>query len=805
MPPASPGAIASEVRDISAADELGQSFLPYSLSVITARALPDVRDGLKPVQRRILLSMSRLGLRPGNPHRKCATVVGDVLGKYHPHGDSSVYEALVRLGQPFSMRVPLIDPHGNFGSLDDPPAAYRYTECRLAEAAVDLLGELDEETVEFRDTFDGENDEPEYLPARLPNLLVNGASGIAVGMATNLPPHNLGEVCKALELVLRRPDDPPTLDELMAVIPGPDFPTGGIVVDDGTLRDAYAGGRGGLRLRAKAEVAQVSPRRQGIIVTELPYNVGPERVVARIKELVLGGKLTAITDVKNLTDRQFGLRLQIEVRPGSDPHAVLTELYRLTPMEETFGVNSVVLVKGVPTTLGLYDLCRLYLEHRLEVVVRRTQYRLGKDRERAHLLEGLIVALDNLDRVIALIRGSRDAVTARTGLQTELGLSELQATAVLDMMLRRLTQLERQKLVDEVAELHACIAEHESILASEERRRDIVSDELAELVGRLDTPRRTRIVSASAAPKTTAASAPRSFELADDACTLTLSTSGWVGREPSATDPPRARLGRHDVLAAAVDTSNRSTLFALTDRGRTLTITAAEVPEVAGRTRGAAAAELFAVEKGEKVLAFLGAGDDPLVLVTAGGMAKRLSVAELTVLKDELSVMTLAEGDRLAAAFRAPDDVDIVLVASDGSALRTALSGVAVQGRTAKGVAGMRLRSGATVLAAGVAAEDGVILGVGVAGEAKLTPVSELAPQGRGGSGVRLHRSRPSDQGLALALVAPTAELWCLLARADDPTKEDPHPVPLPVVATARGALASKPSRAILAAGTARW
>ncbi|MPY94679.1 MAG: DNA topoisomerase 4 subunit A [Acidimicrobiia bacterium] len=784
---------------------MGQSFLPYSLSVITSRALPDVRDGLKPVQRRILLSMSRLGLRPGNPHRKCATVVGDVIGKYHPHGDGSVYEALVRLGQPFSMRVPLVDPHGNFGSPDDPPAAYRYTECRLHEAAVDLLGELDEDTVEFRPTFDGELDEPEYLPARLPNLLVNGSSGIAVGMATNIPPHNLGEVCRALELVLRRPDDPPSTDELLQVLPGPDFPTGGIVVDDGTLREAYTSGRGGLRLRAKAEVAQVTARRRGIIVTELPFSVGPERVLARIKELVLGGKLDAITDVKNLTDRKSGLRLQIECRPGSDPHAVLTALYRLTPMEETFGVNNVVLVRGVPTTLGLYDLCRLYLEHRLDVVVRRTRHRLGKDRDRAHLLEGLLVALDNLDRVIALIRRSKDVDTARRGLRREFGLSDAQANAILDMQLRRLTRLERTRLTDELDELRRRIADYEATLASEARRRDLVAEELAELAGRLDSPRRTRIVGADAAPKLSAASLPTSFELADEACTVTLSTSGWVGRELAAAPPTRGRLGRHDLLADAVHTSNRSTVLALTDRARALSITVAEVPEVAGRTRGAAVSELFGVERGERVVALLGAGEEPLVLVTAGGLAKRLAPDELAGLRDGSSLLTLSDADRLVAAFRAPEEADVVLVASDGSALRTTAASISAQGRAARGVAGMRLRKGAGVLAAGPATETGVVLGVGGAGDVKLTAHAELSAQGRGGSGVRLARARSGEAGLRLAVVASSAELWCLLAREDDPAREDPQPKPVPVLATPRGAPPTRSSRALLAAGTARW
>ena len=619
------GPIASEIREITAADELGQSFLPYSLSVITSRALPDVRDGLKPVQRRILVAMADMGLRPTTPHRKSAKVVGETMGSYHPHGDSAIYEALVRLGQPFSLRVPLVDPHGNFGSLDDPPAAPRYTECRLSEAALDVLGELGEDTVDYRPTYDGEGSEPEYLPSRLPNLLVNGSSGIAVGMATNMAPHNLVEVCTALRLMLGR-STPPTLDELMAVLPGPDFPGGGVLVDDGGLRDAYQGGRGSVRVRARAQVAQVSPRRQGIVVTELPPNVGPERVIARIGELVQGGKLPAVTDVKDLTDRTAGLRIQIEVRTGSDPQAVLGELYRLTPMEETFAINNVVLVDGVPTTLGLEDLCRLYLEHRLEVVVRRTRYRLRRAESRAHVLEGLLIALDNIDRVIAIIRAAPTVPAAREALQHAFALSEVQATAILDMVLRRLVALERQALADELASLRAEIAELEAVLASEGRRRELVSAELADVAERHGTARRTRLAGADGgAPAVRARRRrPASSWATTPACSRCRAPD-WPAGNWAPARSGGGRLGRHDVLVGELHTSNRQAVWAVTDRGRALRITALEVPEVAGRGRGAATSELFAVQPGEAVLALLGAGDEPLVLVSASrpGQAAR--------------------------------------------------------------------------------------------------------------------------------------------------------------------------------------
>ena len=443
---------AREVIDVPVAAELGESFLAYSLSVITARAIPDVRDGLKPVQRRILHAMADMGLRPDRPHRKCAGVVGETMGKYHPHGDGSIYDALTKLGQDFSRNITLVDPHGNFGSLDDPPAAYRYTECRLSEAANEMLGEIDEDTVDMRPTFDGERVEPSYLPARLPNLLVNGTSGIAVGMATNMPGHNLAEVHEAIKLVMTKRRPKPTVDELMAVLPGPDLPSGGVVVDDG-LREAYATGRGSFRMRASVEIVDLTRSRQGLVVTELPYQVGPERVVTRIQELVRAEKLPLVTDIKNTSDRHTGLRIEIELRPGANAAAVLTELYRQTPLEETFGINNVVLVDGNPTTLGLYDLCHHYVEHRLDVVRRRTAFRLEKARRRLHLVEGLLIALDAIDLVVSIIRSSQDVAEAKARLIEELSLSDVQAVHILDMQLRRLTALAKLELEAEAEEL----------------------------------------------------------------------------------------------------------------------------------------------------------------------------------------------------------------------------------------------------------------------------------------------------------------------------------------------------------------
>ena len=460
------------------------SFMPYALSVTTARAIPDVRDGLKPVQRRILYVMDDLGLRPGTPFRKSAGVVGEVMGKYHPHGDSAIYEAMVRMGQNFAMSVPLVAPKGNFGSLDDPPAAYRYTEARLREAAMTMVAGIDEDTVEFAPNFDGERTEPTCLPALLPNLLVNGASGIAVGMATNMPPHNLGQVAKAIKMVLRRPQRRPSVEALMEALPGPDFPTGGRVVWDEQLTEAYRTGRGSVRIRAKTHVERLTATRKAIVVTELPYMVGPERVLAKIRDLAKAGQLDGVGDVNDLSGRTSGLRLVIECKPHVNPYRVRAELWRRTPLEESFrhqqrGAGRLACRR--PSASGSCASTTSTIA--LTVIVRRTQYRLGRAREREHIVEGLLIALDAIDEVIAIIRGSADASTARVTLMDRLSLSEVQASHILDMQLRRLTALEVQKLRDELAALREAIASYLSILESDDLRRQIVADELDEASG----------------------------------------------------------------------------------------------------------------------------------------------------------------------------------------------------------------------------------------------------------------------------------------------------------------------------------
>jgi len=804
--PTAPAQIAREIIDITVDDEMRDSFMPYALSVTTARAIPDVRDGLKPVQRRILYVMNDLGLRPGTPFRKSAGVVGEVMGKYHPHGDGAIYEAMVRMGQSFAMSVTLVEPKGNFGSLDDPPAAYRYTEARLTAAALSMVAGIDEDTVDFRPNFDGERDEPECLPGLLPNLLVNGASGIAVGMATNMAPHNLIEVTDAIQLVLTQRRPKPTIDELMARVPGPDFPGGGILIDDGSLREAYETGRGTVRVRARAEIEPISSRRQGIVVTELPYMVGPERVQAKIRELVGAGRLDGVAAVNDLSDRNHGLRLVIECKAGVNPHALLNKLYRLTSLEESFGINNVALVDGVPSTLGLYDLCRHYVEHRLDVVVRRTEYRLRRAREREHILLGLLIALDNIDLVIRIIRGSADVPEAREQLMSQLDLSEIQANHILDMQLRRLTALEVDKLREELAEVQDHIAEYEKILNSEARQRTLVSKELAEVAEEFGGPRRTTIMSAD--ELVVIEDAPVA-DVTDEAvgdvpAIVTLSTSGLLGR----TSPDvefSAKPGRHDVVAELVETTLFEPIHAFTDRGRLLTVRAKDVPEMVRGSRGASVTEMFSLSRGERVVGLLSAVDSPVVLVTRQGIAKRVDGGAVSSTRNGNPVINLKDNDRVVGAFVAPDDSELVLVASDGQVLRTSAAGISIQGIGAAGVAGMKLRAGATVIAAGPLEFGAIVAVVTDEGTAKITDTSELPAKGRATGGVRVVKLKGFETTLAYGWVGRNQQVGAVVAEPDDPKKAEPNPVALPLEPTRRDGPAVDVGHRILSLGEYRF
>ncbi len=799
---------AREVIDVPVSDELGESFLAYSLSVITSRAIPDVRDGLKPVQRRILFSMYRMRLLPAGSHRKCAHVVGDVMGKFHPHGDSAIYDALVRLGQDFAKPVMLVDPQGNFGSLDDPPAAQRYTECKLTDAAVDLISEIDEETVEFRSTYDGETQEPAYLPGLLPNLLVNGTSGIAVGMATNMPTHNLVEVYEAIKLVMTQRRPKPTTAELLAVLPGPDFPTGGIVIDD-DLHTAYETGRGSIRIRATAEVVDITRARQGLTFTELPYLVGIERVITKIKELVNTGKLNGIADVKNLSDRKSGLRLIVECKAGVRPDLLLEQLYRLTPLEETFGVNNVVLVDGVPTTVGLYELCQHYIDHRLDVVVKRSEFRLRQATERLHIIEGLIIAIDNIDLVVSIIRSSSSTQEARERLMAQLDLSTEQADWILELRLRRLTALAYDEIVAEKVELATTIAELEKILGSEQRRRTIVLKELAEVAEKYGRPRRTRIIGVEAVPDLDELVEAVVADINDDPCVVTLSASGLIGRDSIGTSKSFSP-SRHDVVTRSLTTTRRSPVLAITSNGRVLSTIANDLPEVGGRSRGREAGEIFGADRNETIVGLVSGVpsgppvDPPLILVTAQGRAKRIDQSAVADVTAGRLVMKLEDRDRVVAVLPAADDDELVIVTSDAQVLRTPVDSIANQGPAAKGVAAMALKGNARVLAAGLAGSDAVIISITDTGSGKSTSVEEVPTKGRGTGGVRLTRFK-DEKRLDYAWIGVPDRIVAIVGQTDVPTKPDNTPESIGMRPTRRDGFSSATPRRILDIGTLRW
>jgi DNA gyrase subunit A len=663
-----------------------------------------------------------------------------------------------------------------------------------------MVGELDEDTVEFRTTYDGEAVEPAYLPALLPNLLLNGTTGIAVGMATNMPTHNLAEVHAAIALTMNKRRPKPTIDEMLAVLPGPDFPSGGIVVDDG-IREAYATGRGTIRVRARAHVEDVGRGRQAIVVTELPYLVGPERVISKLKELDESGRVTGIADFKNLSDRHTGLRIQVTVKPGHNPQAVLGELYRLTSLEETFGINNVVLVDGEPRTLGIHEMCRHYIDHRLDVVVRRTRHRLARAEERLHLVAGLLTALDAIDEVVAIIRGSEDAAAARIGLMERFELSRIQTDHILDMPLKRLTALETRRLLDERDDLEASIRGFTTLLGSERRQRTLVLDELTEAVESFGRPRRTEIIHPDDLPMFDSVAA--TDDVTDEACVVTLSTSGQVGRLP-VDGAKRATPGRHDVLVASLLTRTTATVTAITSDGRALQVVAAELADGAGRARGAGAAQAFGTNRGEVIHTVVAEGAEHLVVVTANGVAKRLTLDEVRATRNGRQLLKLRAGDRVVAAFTAPDGVDLVIVASDGQALRTPVDSVSVQGRGAAGVAGMKLKGGAVVVGAAAILDGDALITVTDTGGVKATPTSELESRGRGGIGVRVSKLADGSS-ISAAHMGPPIGLLAIMGTDEDPRKPDPVPVPLMLESTRRDLVSSASERQILAIGSARW
>ncbi|MDG9717619.1 DNA topoisomerase IV subunit A [Streptomyces sp. DH24] len=760
-----------KILDIDVVDEMQGSFLEYAYSVIYSRALPDARDGLKPVHRRIVYQMNEMGLRPERGYVKCARVVGEVMGKLHPHGDASIYDALVRMAQPFSMRVPLVDGHGNFGSLgnDDPPAAMRYTECRMAEATSLMTESIDEDTVDFAPNYDGQEREPVALPAAFPNLLVNGASGIAVGMATNMPPHNLREVIAAARHLIRHPNA--DLDALMKHVPGPDLPTGGRIVGLSGIRDAYETGRGTFKIRATVTVDNVTPRRKGLVVTELPFTVGPEKVIAKIKDLVGSKKLQGIADVKDLTDRQHGLRLVIEIKNGFVPEAVLEQLYKLTPMEESFGINNVALVDGQPLTLGLKELLEVYLDHRFDVVRRRSEFRRGKKRDRLHLVEGLLTALVDIDEVIRLIRSSDNSAEAKQRLIDRFSLSDVQTQYILDTPLRRLTRYDRIELEAEKDRLNAEIEELTRILDSDAELRKLVSTELANVAKKFGTDRRTLLLESAGAP----AAVP--LQVADDPCRVLLSSTGLLARtansEPFQEDAKAKRV-KHDVIVSAVPATARGEVGVVTSAGRLLRLNVVDLPQLPQEmptpnlSGGAPLAEFVSLEDDETVICLttLDESSPGLALGTEQGVVKRV-VPDYPANKEELEVIGLKEGDRIVGAVELrTGEEDLVFITDDAQLLRFQASQVRPQGRPAGGVAGVKLAEGAKVISftAVDPAADAVVFTVAgsrgtlddsVQTTAKLTPFDQFPRKGRATGGVRCQRFLKGEDCLSLAWAGP--------------------------------------------------
>ncbi len=765
--PAIPDDFEEHILDTDIKQEMESSFLEYAYSVIYSRALPDARDGLKPVQRRILYTMADMGLRPDRGHVKSARVVGEVMGRLHPHGDGAIYDALVRMAQPWSMRLPMVDGHGNFGSPDDSPAAMRYTECRMAPPAVAMTASIDEDTVDFKPNYDSREYEPSVLPAAIPNLVVNGTTGIAVGMATNCAPHNLVEVVQALRHLITQPRA--TTDDLMRFIPGPDLPTGGQIVGLDGIRDAYETGRGTFRMRATARVESINARRKGIVVTELPYGVGTEKVIERIKVLVQGKKLQGISDIKDLTDRDNGLRLVIEVKNGFVPEALLEQLYKQTPMEDSFGINAVALVDGQPRTLSLKEMLEVFLEHRFDVVRRRSTYRRGKAADRLHLVEGRLLAILDIDEVIQLIRASDNSAEAKERLMSVFDLTEVQAEDILEIPLRRLTRFSRIELEKEQSELQRTIEELDAILADDKLLRKVVSDELAEVAKTFGTPRRT-ILLESAGTTVSAAAAP--LEVADDPCFAYLSGSGLLARS-STDETPGVGEGRanHDVITSVVRTTARGEVGVLTSAGRVVRLSVLELPAIPPSANdpnlqgGLPLSLVVDLGPDERALALcrLTADGPGLALGTRQGVVKRVNPEVLG--RDEWEVIRLTDGDEVVGALELTTGAEtLCFITSDAQLLHFGADGVRPQGRSGGGIAGVRLAGGERAVWFGAvdpaAPEGSVVVTVSgsstalpgtEAGAVKVTPFTEYPPKGRATGGVRCHRFLKGEDTLVFA------------------------------------------------------
>ncbi|MEU4214299.1 DNA gyrase subunit A [Actinoplanes sp. NPDC026623] len=769
------GGVSQRVEPVGLEVEMQRSYLDYAMSVIVGRALPDVRDGLKPVHRKILYAMYDAGFRPDRGYVKCARVVGDVMGNYHPHGDSSIYDALVRMGQPWSLRYPLIDGNGNFGSPgNDPPAAMRYTESKLSPLAMDMLRDIDEDTVDMQDNYDGRTKEPTILPARFPNLLVNGSEGIAVGMATKIPPHNLREIAAAVQWYLDHPeaDEPTTLEAVLEIVKGPDFPTRGLIVGQQAIQDAYRTGRGSIRMRAVVEVEEDARGRPCLVVTELPYQVNPDNLAERVAELVKEGKLTGIADIRDESSGRTGMRLILVLKRDAVAKVVLNNLYKHTQLQETFGANMLALVDGVPRTLNLAQFIRHYVDHQIEVIRRRTAYRLRKAEERAHILRGLVKALDMLDEVIALIRRSPTVEDSRQGLMQLLEVDEIQATAILDMQLRRLAALERQKIIDELAKIELEIADLKDILAKPERQRAIVSEELAEIVSRFGDDRKTQII-------------PFDGEVSmEDLITredvvVTITRTGYAKRTKvdlyrsqrrGGKGVSGASLRQDDIVSHFFVISTHSWILFFTNKGRVYRAKAYELPEANRVAKGQHVANLLAFLPDEHIAQVIQIPNyqvEPyLVLATKNGLVKKTRLEEFDSNRSGgIIAINLREDDELVGATLAAPENDLLLVSKRAQAIRFNATDEALRpmGRATSGVIGMRFSEDDQLLAMEVVREGMDVLVATNGGYAKRTPIEEYPVQGRGGKGVLTAKITERRGGLVGALVIdPEDELFAI-------------------------------------------
>jgi len=771
-----PGVVVSQrVEPVGLEVEVQRSFLDYAMSVIVSRALPDVRDGLKPVHRKILYAMYDSGFRPDRGYVKCARVVGEVMGNYHPHGDSSIYDALVRMAQPWSLRYPLIDGNGNFGSPgNDPPAAMRYTESKLTLLAMEMLRDIDEDTVDMQDNYDGRAKEPTILPARFPNLLVNGSEGIAVGMATKIPPHNLREIAAAVQWCLDNPevDEATTLEALLGIVKGPDFPTRGLIVGQSAIQDAYRTGRGSIRMRAVVEVEEDARGRTSLVVTELPYQVNPDNLAERVAEHVKEGKLTGIADIRDESSGRTGMRLILVLKRDAVAKVVLNNLYKHTQLQETFGANMLALVDGVPRTLNLAQFIRYYVEHQIEVIRRRTAFRLRKAEERAHILRGLVKALDALDDVIALIRRSPTVEEARGGLIQLLDIDEVQATAILDMQLRRLAALERQKIVDELAKIEIEIADLKDILAKPERQRAIVSEELAEIVAKFGDERKTHIIPFDGEV---------SMEdlIAREDVVVTITRTGYAKRtkvdmyrsqKRGGKGVSGASLRQDDIVSHFFVISTHAWILFFTNKGRVYRAKAYELPEANRVAKGQHVANLLAFLPDEHIAQVIQIPDyqvEPyLVLATKNGLVKKTRLEEFDSNRSGgIIAINLREDDELVGATLAAPENDLLLVSKRAQAIRFNATDEALRpmGRATSGVIGMRFSEDDELLAMEVVREGMDVLVATNGGYAKRTPIEEYPVQGRGGKGVLTAKITERRGGLVGALViSPEDELFAI-------------------------------------------